>query len=330
MDYDKQLLSFIVPAYNTGNLLKNCIDSILSQTYKNFECIIVNDGSTDNTCEVCEYLENLDSRIRVINKNNEGLSVARNVAVKEAKGYYLMFVDSDDRLVNQTAEILINMIEKTSADAAMCKYFSSETPPKHTNDNIDFDLVNAHDLCDSILRDEIGSQLWQFMFLKEQWDGVVSPPGRYAQDMAVLHEVIDKMSKVVILNEYLYYYYISRENSTSNTKSHKTKGRFDRAYAFWQRIRFAEERGYSDAIEDVLAKAVAFSVRALSQRDSLEKKYNNDIEIIRRGIKNNIRRIRKNKKIENSKKVAALFIMLFPRFYIMMRVFFNHCNKRSA
>ena len=329
MSSNRKLLSFIVPAFNTGDLLFNCIMSILSQTYDNFECIIVNDGSTDNTAEICEHFKSIDSRVRVISKNNEGLSVARNIAVKEAKGYYLMFVDSDDRLVDRTAEIMINLIEKTSVDAAMCRYFSSEMPPKLVSEHLDYELMNAHELCDRILRDEIGSQLWQFMFLKDQWNGVVSPPGRYAQDMAVLHKVIDKMNNVVVLNEYLYYYYISRADSTSNSKSHKTKGRLDRAYAFWQRIQFAEERGYLNAVEDILSKAVAFSVRALSERDSLDEKYADDIKMIQYCIRKNLRSINKNKKIDNRKKAAAFFIMIFPRMYIKIRSLFHSNSSKE-
>ena len=329
MESNRKLLSFIVPAYNTGNLLNTCINTILSQTYDNFECIIVNDGSTDNTAEICKQLESADSRVRIISKKNEGLSVARNIAVKEAKGYYLMFVDSDDKLTPQTAEIMINIIEQTSADAAMCKYFSSDITPKPVSDNIEYEIKDAHELCDRILRDEIGSQLWQFMFRKEQWDGIVSPPGRYAQDMAILHLVIDKMRKIAVLNEYLYYYYISRENSTSNKKSHKTKGRLDRAYAFWKRIQFANERGYSKAYEDILDKAVIFSVRALSQPDSLNEKYNDDIKFIQHEIRKNLNSIIKLKKIPNRKKAAAFFIMLFPRFYIRLRTLFQSSKTKE-
>jgi len=316
---DRKLLTFIVPAYNTGNLLEKCIQSILCQTYENFECIIVNDGSTDNTGEVCDKLGKSDARIRIISKENEGLSVARNIAVKEAKGYYLMFVDSDDALVPQNAMVMIDTLEKTGADAAMCKYFSNDESPKPVSVPVSYEVKDAHEFCDKVLRDEIGSQLWQFMFKKEQWDDIVSPPGRYAQDMAVLHMVIDKMKTVVMLDEYLYYYFVSRTDNTSNTKSHKTKGKFDRAYAFWKRVEFAKDNGYPDAVEDVLTKAVAFSVMALSKKDALDEKYADDIKMIQHGIRENKKSISASAKLDSKKKAASTAIMYAPRLYVHIR-----------
>ncbi len=311
----------MVPAYNTGNLLKECINSILLQTYTNFECIIINDGSTDNTGDLCEQFQKTDERIRVISKKNEGLSIARNIAVREAKGFYLMFVDSDDYLMPCSAEIMIEAIEKAGTDAAMCKYFSKDKPPKEVGNEPIYEVRDSRSLCSMVLRDEIGSQLWQFMFKKEQWDGIISPPGRFAQDMMVLHKVIDKMKCIALLDEYLYHYYASRSNNTSNAKVNRTKGRYDRCVAFWGRLEFAKENQYSNDVDKILLNAVLFSLRALSKSEALDGKYVNDFTLIQESIKQNRKAIMKSRLIPGRKKFAALAISRAPRIYVRFRAY---------
>ena len=96
--------SIIVPAYNVADYIGDCLDSILNQTYKNFEVLVVNDGSTDNTHNICEYYKNKDSRILVFNKTNGGLSDARNYGMKRATGEYIVFIDSDDYIHTNSLE----------------------------------------------------------------------------------------------------------------------------------------------------------------------------------------------------------------------------------
>ena len=92
------IVSIIVPIYNTEKYLRKCVDSILKQTYENLEVILVNDGSPDNSLEICREYERLDSRVKVINKKNGGLSSARNAGLEICTGKYITFVDSDDYL----------------------------------------------------------------------------------------------------------------------------------------------------------------------------------------------------------------------------------------
>lgn len=102
----KNLISIIVPIYNTEQYLSQCIDSIINQTYSNIEILLLNDGSTDNSLEICKKYEKLDNRIIVIDKKNSGVSDTRNTGIKLAKGKYIMFVDSDDVLDRECVEII--------------------------------------------------------------------------------------------------------------------------------------------------------------------------------------------------------------------------------
>ena len=120
---DQPILSIIVPAYNIEKYLKRCLDSIINQSYKNFECIIVNDGSTDRTRTICDEYAKKDSRIIVIHQENGGLSVARNKAMKVVRGKYVSFVDGDDYIMKTYCETLINLLEDNDADVAKCDYY---------------------------------------------------------------------------------------------------------------------------------------------------------------------------------------------------------------
>ena len=111
-----ELISIIVPIYNVEKYLRQCLDSILNQTYQNFECLLINDGSPDNSADICrEYVEK-DSRFKYFEKENGGLSDARNYGIRQSKGSYITFVDSDDWLEENAVEILMKRAEETGAD----------------------------------------------------------------------------------------------------------------------------------------------------------------------------------------------------------------------
>ena len=120
MDGGNMKYSIIIPIYNTERFLKRCIESCLSQTYKNIEVILVNDGSTDHSKEICERYERKDSRICLLDKKNEGVSKARNDAIKTATGDYIIFLDSDDYLENTACERVDEILSKQRLDILCC------------------------------------------------------------------------------------------------------------------------------------------------------------------------------------------------------------------
>lgn len=116
-------ISVIVPAYNEEKRIKKCIDSILNQTFKNFELIIVNDGSTDNTDLIVRQYLNTDKRIKYIDSKNEGQGAARNKGILQAKSKYITFVDSDDTIENNMLELLYNEMIMKKADVVICDLY---------------------------------------------------------------------------------------------------------------------------------------------------------------------------------------------------------------
>lgn len=114
-------VSIVIPAYNAAAFIENCINSALNQTYKNFEIIVVNDGSTDNTLEILERLKKKDSRIKIFSQKNAGVSCARNKGIKEASGELITFVDADDTLLENALEIMVNLMAD-DVDFVVCSH----------------------------------------------------------------------------------------------------------------------------------------------------------------------------------------------------------------
>lgn len=113
-------ISVIIPVYNAENYLKECIDSVLNQTYSYFEVILINDGSTDNSKDICDSYSRMDERVKVITQKNAGVSVARNTGLKNAKGDYIIFMDSDDYIEPDMYEKMICVINEYNCDLVMC------------------------------------------------------------------------------------------------------------------------------------------------------------------------------------------------------------------
>ncbi|WP_047983983.1 glycosyltransferase family 2 protein [Ornithinibacillus californiensis] len=126
-------ISLIVPVYNGENFLAECIDSILMQSFKNFELIIVNDGSTDDTWRICENYRDKDNRVKIINKENGGPGSARNIGITQAKGDYIGFVDSDDIINSNMYKILYKVALRDDADLVACGFHDNSTNKSHVN-----------------------------------------------------------------------------------------------------------------------------------------------------------------------------------------------------
>ena len=112
------MISIIVPVYNAENWLKKCVDSIINQTYKDIEILLINDGSKDRSIDILKEYEKKDSRIRVFDKQNEGVSKTRNLGIKEAKGEFIQFVDCDDYIEENMCETMLHLI--SNSDMAIC------------------------------------------------------------------------------------------------------------------------------------------------------------------------------------------------------------------
>ena len=129
---NKELISVIVPVFNVEKYLERCVETIVNQTYKNLEIILVNDGSTDNSGELCDELAKKDNRIKVVHKENGGLSDARNTGERESTGEYIIFIDSDDYIHHEMLNTLYTQIVEKNADVSICGVMFTQIVKHHS------------------------------------------------------------------------------------------------------------------------------------------------------------------------------------------------------
>lgn len=226
MENMNDLISVIVPVYNVEKYLPKCINSILNQTIKNLEIILVDDGSKDNSGKICDEFSKKDNRIIVIHKENNGLSSARNAGLEIAKGNYIGFVDSDDWLDENMYEILLKLIKDNDADISCCKFFktanSEELIPSINNEVIE-SFTNIEGL--NNFYNDLYSQTvvaWNKLYSKKLFDNVTYPIGKIHEDEGTTYKLFYKADKIIYTNRPLYYYRIT-PNSITTSKFNKKR-----------------------------------------------------------------------------------------------------------
>jgi len=264
------LISIIVPIYNVQDYLVQCVESILNQTLSNFELILVDDGSTDNSANLCNKYANKDSRIKVIHKKNGGLSSARNTGIEIARGKYLGFVDSDDWVDFDMYEKMTQKAELENVDIVVCGHKvvnldGSITNVPSTAKNIKYSSKDATKLI--LLDKQITSFAWNKIYRRKLFDDVRYPLGRIYEDTATTYKLFDKSSNVYCLSESLIYYR-RRSNSICLSKDSvkSVKRSYDNFLAFYERFQFVKtHHEYISVLEDCKYLAARQSISALSR-----------------------------------------------------------------
>lgn len=211
-------ISLIIPVYNVKEYVSKCIESVISQTYKNLEIIIVDDGSTDGSGTICDYYKSIDKRIVVIHKENGGLSSARNSGLKIASGQYIGFIDSDDYIDSTMYEILINSLSNNKADIVCCDYFEFRDNEELFDKIKRRDLIYSKEEAMSHLFDDVGYKCfaWNKLYRKELWDRASFREGKIFEDIEPTFLVFSMANKIVFVQEKLYYYRV-RKSSISQS-----------------------------------------------------------------------------------------------------------------
>ena len=209
------LISIIVPVYNVEDYLDKCINSIINQTYTNIEIIIINDGSTDNSYEICKSYK--DKRIKLYSIKNKGLSGARNYGISKSKGKYLAFVDSDDYIEKDYIEVLYNNLIKEDADLSCCslyEVFKNEIKNKSKKDK--YYVMNSYETIEKTFTDEgLNVYVWNKLYKKELFKNIKFPVNKNSEEIYVMYEIISLCEKVVY-ESIPKYYYVQRKNSIVN------------------------------------------------------------------------------------------------------------------
>lgn len=218
----EDLISVIIPVYNVEPYLRRCLDSVLAQTYKNLEIIVIDDGSPDYSGMICDQYAQRDQRMKVIHQENGGLCAARNAGMKIATGKYIGFVDSDDWIAPEMYEELYRNLKEYDADIVSCSYFRVK-PERDTTSRCDGEIHvynRKQAMKEMISQFTIRTTFWNKLFRREMFDGLEFPEGRTYEGAILMHKVFDHAQKVVHVGR-PYYYYFDNATSIINTRSIK-------------------------------------------------------------------------------------------------------------
>lgn len=212
------VVSIIEPVYNMKDYLAYCIDSILGQTYTELDIVLVDDGSTDDSLEICRKYQRMDSRIRVLHQNNKGVSAARNLGLDAATGDYVAFVDSDDELCLNAVEILLNCLKKNQGDIATGKRIivPNDEIKKEEDSQQDAQIICGED-SRKLAVTAVSQSVWGKIFKKDVIRDIRFEPGRNInEDGFFMFQCYLKAPTIINCGSYVYKYR-NREGSVSRS-----------------------------------------------------------------------------------------------------------------
>lgn len=229
-------ISVIVPVYRVEKYLSDCIESILNQTFADFELILVDDGSPDRCGEICDEAAKHDTRVHVIHQKNAGLSAARNAGIEIARGSWLSFVDADDFVALNFLEALHKAATRAQADCAVCSFYLTDSTGARIEASYPVEVENSVRTGLSML-ETLQEQLnvpyivaWNKLYRRELFETLRYPVGRQNEDVFVFAELFDKAKTVVVLPDKLYFY---RQSEGSIMRSGVTTLRYlDEMWAY--------------------------------------------------------------------------------------------------
>lgn len=329
-----ELITIIVPVYKVEDYLNRCVDSILRQTYRNLEIILVDDGSPDRCGEICDEYAELDRRVKVIHKENGGLSDARNVGIDIAQGSYISFIDSDDWIHDEYIERLYQLIRTTNSDISVCNFLRVSTEilaDVRLNEEI-YEFSNLAAL--KQFTDKFYEQMviaCGKLFKKKLFEQIHFPVGRLHEDEFTTYKLIYNARKIVLTTAQLLYYW-QREDSIMGSCLN-IKSRFHAIDAFKERAEFLKDIGLEESSNETYKKLFIMCLeinRRINEIDhDINKEYfHNDFKELRSIL-------RKNKNTLKFKVFYELYFIapkitdLCLKLYVgLKRKYLNH-NERN-
>lgn len=264
------LVSVIVPIYNVEKYLKRCVESILKQEYKNIEIILVDDGSPDNCGNICDEYEKSDGRIKVIHKQNGGLSDARNTGIKFSNGDYYTFVDSDDYIAPYMIKDMVALAESQNIKLVQCEFARGMMENYVFSSKNDFVIIDAKRAFETR---ETKICVCGKLFHKNLIDETDFEVGKINEDEFFTYKKIYESKKIILLREKGYYYY---QQSQSIMHKKQKKLRLDIIEAYDERIKYfenkSEKRLVEISIKEKCIREILLYARARGCEDETSKR----------------------------------------------------------
>ncbi len=317
-------LSIIVPVFNLERLLPKCIDSILAQTFKDFELILVNDGSTDKSDEICDEYGNKDQRIIVIHKKNGGVSSARNAGLAVARGEYIGFVDSDDYVNKHMYETLCHTAIQNNADITVCSFLNVCEDQGQAIDKPDLNYKTQHFNNREAIRQMYISKSnyityivpWNKLYKRQLFNDIQYKVGNIYDDETIAHMLLYNSKNITYINSKLYYY-VQRSGSQMNSPFHIK--RFDKIYALNERAKYFKQYKETDLYEKALKHFMdMFFWYYYLAKDNL-KSIDKELKTVKRTFDNSLLDLLKHKKIGWKQKLMCILFSVNPYLFELLK-----------
>lgn len=245
------LISVIVPVYKVEDYLGRCVESILAQTYKNIEILLVDDGSPDKCPQICEEYAKKDKRIRVIHQENKGLSGARNTGIDHARGEYLAFVDSDDKWSPHFLESLYRALKETGAEISQCRweYMHGDEITEAYDPHAPRTCFTGREMLANLYI-QTGAYYvvaWNKLYKATLFEKIRYPEGKIHEDEATTYRLFDCAKKCVFVDNALYGYFVG-SNGTSITRNGFQLKKLDWCQANKDRVAYFIEKDYKELV----------------------------------------------------------------------------------
>lgn len=313
--YNTELISVIIPVYNVERYLERCVKSVMDQTYKNLEIILVDDGSPDNSGKMCDELSKLDDRIVVYHKENGGLSDARNYGVERAKGKYIGFVDSDDYIHENMYAHLYEVIKKEDADVSECgvtRVYKNFNRPHYMGEDF-CELLDSKRYLEEYLKiDKVYGSVWCKLIKKEVAEKLSFPVGKIYEDLFYNYGLIQLDIKIAITNKSYYYYYIRKGSITTEQFNRKHLSLLEILGKFRRYV----EKNYPEFSNYAIVREVYGYLSILNQIIMLnDYKNNQDYKNIKGYLKTNFKNVIKMKEAPKSLKLGLVAFSINEKLY---------------
>ena len=276
------LLSVVIPVYHVEKYIRQCLDSVLAQTYSNMEIIIIDDGGKDGSLAICQEYARRDERIRIISQENGGISKARNVGVEHSTANYVTFIDGDDFINPKMFDTMMKLMQEKEIDIVSCGSTRKEIEPELGRGEI---TILDHDTLVSMgLRDQYTS-IWGKIYKRHVLEAVPFPEGRVFEDLGILYKIFHESNGMVHL-DYKFYHYIKRPNSITQS-SFRVKPKYDCLYLTYKKIEFAKAHHYTEELHDIHREVIKSGISLLTvfgSDASLVSKYAQEYENTERWI----------------------------------------------
>ena len=309
-------ISVIVPIYRVEKYLPACIDSILNQTFTDFELILVDDGSPDRCPEICDETAKRDARVRVIHQANAGLSAARNAGIEAAHGAWLSFVDSDDYIAPHFCEKLYQTAQRTNADCVMCSVQNVDESGKLIDSalmRVADEVKTGQEVLRKIGRDDVTPYLtaWNKLYRRKLFNTLRYPAGRQNEDVFVFAELFCQVQRAVCVAEPLYFY---RKRIGSIMNSVVTLRNLDEMWAYVNCLEHLQQDDEESTLKET-EKRVFAKLTGVYYRVTEEDRYSNKMKQAKKAQWNIAMRLMKQGQLDLRSLARTLLFQALPGVY---------------